>query len=131
MKYNGKGFCTEHDCTTFKESLAFFPEAKKLDDCVFDFLGLTVCDSENEELRVKLLRLKLQALVRSEGEKAADQALETFSQVIGLAFTYLPYSYHSMSYVKYFCTSSCSQLGIQLFSSLFFYSLSGMKIFKT
>uniref|UniRef100_A0A3B4ZEE7 Arylsulfatase family member K n=1 Tax=Stegastes partitus TaxID=144197 RepID=A0A3B4ZEE7_9TELE len=32
------------------------------------------------ELRVKLLRLKLEALVRSGGEKAADQALETFSQ---------------------------------------------------
>uniref|UniRef100_M4AYA2 SKI3 subunit of superkiller complex n=1 Tax=Xiphophorus maculatus TaxID=8083 RepID=M4AYA2_XIPMA len=32
------------------------------------------------ELRDKLLRLKLEALVRSEGEQAASQALETFSQ---------------------------------------------------
>lgn len=45
-------------------------------------LGLTVCASEDKELRVKLLRLKLEALVRSGGERAADQALETFSQVI-------------------------------------------------
>ncbi|XP_074526833.1 superkiller complex protein 3 [Halichoeres trimaculatus] len=45
--------------------------------------GLTLCDSENQELRVKLLRLKLEALVRSEGEKAADQALETFAQIPG------------------------------------------------
>ncbi|XP_041643550.1 tetratricopeptide repeat protein 37 [Cheilinus undulatus] len=43
--------------------------------------GLTVCEAEDEELRVKLLRLKLEALVRSGGEKAADQVLETFSQI--------------------------------------------------
>lgn len=45
-------------------------------------LGLTVCVSGDKELRVKLLRLKLEALVRSRGEKAADQALETFAQVM-------------------------------------------------
>ncbi len=45
-------------------------------------LGLTVCVSGDKELRVKLLRLKLEALVRSGGEKAGDQALETFSLVI-------------------------------------------------
>ena len=45
-------------------------------------LGLTVCVSGEKELKVKLLRLKLEALVRSGGEKAADQALETFSQVM-------------------------------------------------
>ncbi|XP_008286814.1 tetratricopeptide repeat protein 37 [Stegastes partitus] len=43
--------------------------------------GLNVCVSGDKELRVKLLRLKLEALVRSGGEKAADQALETFSQI--------------------------------------------------
>ncbi|XP_042343628.1 tetratricopeptide repeat protein 37 isoform X2 [Plectropomus leopardus] len=43
--------------------------------------GLTVCGDKDKELRVKLLRLKLEALVRSGGEKAADQALETFSQI--------------------------------------------------
>ncbi|XP_039658125.1 tetratricopeptide repeat protein 37 [Perca fluviatilis] len=43
--------------------------------------GLTVCVSGDKELRVKLLRLKLEALVRSGGEAAADQALETFSQI--------------------------------------------------
>ncbi|XP_038559572.1 tetratricopeptide repeat protein 37 [Micropterus salmoides] len=43
--------------------------------------GLTVCVSGDKELRVKLLRLKLEALVRSGGEKAADSALETFSQI--------------------------------------------------
>uniref|UniRef100_A0A3Q3WEK4 Uncharacterized protein n=1 Tax=Mola mola TaxID=94237 RepID=A0A3Q3WEK4_MOLML len=41
--------------------------------------GLTVCVPENEP-RIKLLRLKLEALVRSGGEIAANQALETFSQ---------------------------------------------------
>lgn len=45
-------------------------------------LGMTVCVSGDKELRVKLLRLKLEALVRSRGEKAADQALETFAQVM-------------------------------------------------
>lgn len=45
-------------------------------------VGLIACVSEDKELKVKLLRLKLEALVRSGGEKAADQALETFSQVI-------------------------------------------------
>lgn len=39
--------------------------------------------SGDEELRVKLLEMKLEALVRSGGDTAADQALETFSQVIG------------------------------------------------
>ncbi|KAG8012128.1 Tetratricopeptide repeat protein 37, partial [Nibea albiflora] len=43
--------------------------------------GLTVCVSGEKELRVKLLRLRLEALVGSGGEKAADQALETFSQM--------------------------------------------------
>ncbi|XP_070689878.1 tetratricopeptide repeat protein 37 [Pempheris klunzingeri] len=43
--------------------------------------GVTVCVSGDKELRVKLLTLKLEALVRSGGEKAADQALEAFSQI--------------------------------------------------
>ncbi|KAI9527787.1 hypothetical protein NQZ68_027877 [Dissostichus eleginoides] len=43
--------------------------------------GLTLCVSGDKELRVKLLKLKLEALVRSGGEGAADQALETFSQI--------------------------------------------------
>lgn len=43
--------------------------------------GLTVCVPGEKALRLKLLRLKLEALVRSGGEKAADQALETFSQI--------------------------------------------------
>lgn len=43
--------------------------------------GLNVCTSDDKKLREKLLRLKLEALVRSEGEQAADQALETFSQI--------------------------------------------------
>ncbi|XP_075960487.1 tetratricopeptide repeat protein 37 [Anarhichas minor] len=45
--------------------------------------GLTVCASGDKELRVKLLRMKLEALVRSGGDTAADQALETFSQIPG------------------------------------------------
>lgn len=48
--------------------------------CVVDS-GISACDSEDKELRGNLLRMKLEALVRSGGEKAADQALETFSQV--------------------------------------------------
>ncbi|XP_029960618.1 tetratricopeptide repeat protein 37 [Salarias fasciatus] len=43
--------------------------------------GLDVCDSGDKELRVKLMKLKLEASVRCEGEKAADQALEMFSQI--------------------------------------------------
>ncbi|XP_054630521.1 tetratricopeptide repeat protein 37 isoform X1 [Dunckerocampus dactyliophorus] len=43
--------------------------------------GLTVCASGDKELRNKLLKLRLEALVRSGGEKAADQALETFSLI--------------------------------------------------
>ncbi|XP_047446786.1 tetratricopeptide repeat protein 37 [Mugil cephalus] len=43
--------------------------------------GLKDCVPGDKELRVKLLRLKLEALVRSGGEKAADQALETFTQI--------------------------------------------------
>lgn len=49
--------------------------------CPF-LLGLNVCDSEEKELRIRLLRLKLEALVRSGGEKAGEQALETFKQVM-------------------------------------------------
>ena len=45
-------------------------------------LGLMMCVAGDKELKVKLLRLKLETLVRSGGEKAADQALETVSQVI-------------------------------------------------
>lgn len=44
--------------------------------------GLTVCVSGDEELRVKLLKLQLQALVGSGGHAAAERALETFSQVV-------------------------------------------------
>ncbi|XP_068617091.1 superkiller complex protein 3 [Brachionichthys hirsutus] len=43
--------------------------------------ALALCVSGEEELRLNLLRLKLEASVRSGGEAAADQALETFSQV--------------------------------------------------
>ncbi|XP_069034465.1 tetratricopeptide repeat protein 37 [Embiotoca jacksoni] len=43
--------------------------------------GLDVCTSGDKELRGKLLRLKLEAFVRSGGEKAADEALETFSHI--------------------------------------------------
>lgn len=54
---------------------------------VFDssmcLLGLDVCTPEDTKLKDKLLRLKLEALVRSGGEKAADEAIETFSQVMG------------------------------------------------
>lgn len=45
-------------------------------------LGLSVSVSEDKELRYKLLRLKLESLVRSGGENAAREALETFSQVL-------------------------------------------------
>lgn len=44
--------------------------------------GLMLCVPGDKELRVKLLRMKLETLARCEGEAAADQALETFSQVI-------------------------------------------------
>ncbi|XP_037536593.1 tetratricopeptide repeat protein 37 [Nematolebias whitei] len=43
--------------------------------------GLDVCTSEDIKLKDKLLRLKLEALVRSGGERAADEAIETFSQI--------------------------------------------------
>lgn len=43
--------------------------------------GLNHCDSGDKELRVKLMKLKLEASVRCEGETAADQALEMFSQI--------------------------------------------------
>lgn len=43
--------------------------------------GLNVCDSGEKELRIRLLRLKLEALVNSGGEKAGDQALETLKQI--------------------------------------------------
>ncbi|XP_044225084.1 tetratricopeptide repeat protein 37 [Thunnus albacares] len=43
--------------------------------------GLTACVSGDTELRVRMLKLRLEALVRSGGEKAADQALETFTQI--------------------------------------------------
>lgn len=45
-------------------------------------LGLATCESGDKELIVRLQRLKMEALVRCGGEKAADEALETFSQVI-------------------------------------------------
>lgn len=44
--------------------------------------GLEACLPENKELRFKLLRMQLEALVKSGEEKAAEQALETFKQVI-------------------------------------------------
>ncbi|XP_071783567.2 superkiller complex protein 3 [Centroberyx gerrardi] len=43
--------------------------------------GLTLCVSGDEELRLRLLRQRLEALVRSGEEKASDQALETLSQI--------------------------------------------------
>ncbi|KAM4576471.1 tetratricopeptide repeat protein 37 [Odontesthes bonariensis] len=43
--------------------------------------GLNICTPEDKKPRVKLLRLKLEALVRSGGEKAADEAFEIFSQI--------------------------------------------------
>ncbi|XP_034025931.1 tetratricopeptide repeat protein 37 isoform X2 [Thalassophryne amazonica] len=43
--------------------------------------GLTVCMSGDKELRSRLLTVRLEALVRSGSELAAQQALETFSQI--------------------------------------------------
>lgn len=71
----------------FIQSVFLFLSLKSLKNllnffvCLF-LLGLMICGSGDRELRVKLLRLKLETLVRSGGEKAADQALETFSQVM-------------------------------------------------
>ncbi|XP_061623240.1 tetratricopeptide repeat protein 37 isoform X1 [Phyllopteryx taeniolatus] len=43
--------------------------------------GLTVCVPGDKELRIRLLKLRLEALVRSGEDKAAEQALETFSLI--------------------------------------------------
>uniref|UniRef100_A0AAV2MRH5 N-sulphoglucosamine sulphohydrolase C-terminal domain-containing protein n=1 Tax=Knipowitschia caucasica TaxID=637954 RepID=A0AAV2MRH5_KNICA len=43
--------------------------------------GLATCKPEDHELMTKLLRLKVEALVRCGGEAAADDALEIFSKV--------------------------------------------------
>ncbi|XP_055367212.1 tetratricopeptide repeat protein 37 isoform X2 [Betta splendens] len=43
--------------------------------------GLSVCVPEDKALRVKLLKLKLEMLVRSGEMKSADKALETFTQI--------------------------------------------------
>ncbi|XP_029916395.1 tetratricopeptide repeat protein 37 isoform X2 [Myripristis murdjan] len=51
-------------------------------DCAASCLqGLTLCASGDKELRLRLQTLRLEALVRSGEEKAADQALEIFSQI--------------------------------------------------
>lgn len=43
--------------------------------------GLAACTSEHKELMINLLKLKLEALVRCNGQKAADEALETLSKM--------------------------------------------------
>ncbi|XP_061842584.1 tetratricopeptide repeat protein 37 [Nerophis lumbriciformis] len=43
--------------------------------------GLTACATGDKTLRIRLLKLRLEALVRCGGEKAADQALETFTLI--------------------------------------------------
>uniref|UniRef100_A0A8C9TSJ3 SKI3 subunit of superkiller complex n=1 Tax=Scleropages formosus TaxID=113540 RepID=A0A8C9TSJ3_SCLFO len=43
--------------------------------------GLKCCCAKEEELRTKLLQLRLEALLRSGGEQNADEALETLSQI--------------------------------------------------
>ncbi|KAM9744682.1 tetratricopeptide repeat protein 37 [Menidia menidia] len=43
--------------------------------------GLNTCTAEDGKLRIKLLRLRLESLVRSGDEKSADTALEIFSQI--------------------------------------------------
>lgn len=43
--------------------------------------GLATCEPEHKELMINLLRLKIEALVRCNDQKAADEALETFSKV--------------------------------------------------
>lgn len=58
----------------------WFPHPSNFSVCL-DPLGLMTCESGNKELKVKLLELKLEALVKSKGKKEADQALESFSQV--------------------------------------------------
>jgi len=49
--------------------------------CVGDS-GLTLCASGDEEVKMRLLRMRLETLVRSGETLAADQALETFQQVV-------------------------------------------------
>uniref|UniRef100_A0A3B4AIB8 Uncharacterized protein n=1 Tax=Periophthalmus magnuspinnatus TaxID=409849 RepID=A0A3B4AIB8_9GOBI len=48
-------------------------------DCVASCSNLATCKFESEELMTNLLKLKVEALVRCGGEKAADEALEIFS----------------------------------------------------
>ncbi|XP_067463493.1 superkiller complex protein 3 [Thunnus thynnus] len=60
---------------------AQFKLHKYSDSAISCSQGLTACVSGDTELRVRMLKLRLEALVRSGGEKAADQALETFSQI--------------------------------------------------
>ncbi|XP_071338724.1 superkiller complex protein 3 [Trachinotus anak] len=70
-------------CSTGWHSLAEaqFKVHRYSDSAISCSQGLLTCASGDKELRVKLLRLKLETSVRSGGEKAADQALETFSQI--------------------------------------------------
>lgn len=98
MKTEGFVSETRMFSTIFNRQLPVVPEADN-ELHFFVPLGLTVCVSGEKELRVKLLRLKLEALVRGGGENAADQALETFPQVMLLTNT----SLFSMLYVLYCC----------------------------
>ncbi|CAM9116435.1 unnamed protein product [Lampetra planeri] len=65
--------------------------------------GLKACASGGEELRVQLLKLRLEALVRSGEVEAAHQALDTFSQAakldpfLGGAFRYLGHYYREVA----------------------------------
>ncbi|KAG7258910.1 hypothetical protein CRUP_034671 [Coryphaenoides rupestris] len=45
--------------------------------------GLTLCASGDEEVKMRLLRMRLETLVRSGEALAADQALETLQQIPG------------------------------------------------
>ncbi|KAK2837420.1 hypothetical protein Q5P01_014632 [Channa striata] len=70
-------------CSTgwYSLAIAHFKMHRYSDSATSCCQGLTVCASGDKELRVKLLRLQLESLVRSGEEKAADQALETFTQI--------------------------------------------------
>uniref|UniRef100_A0A3Q1HHR7 Uncharacterized protein n=1 Tax=Anabas testudineus TaxID=64144 RepID=A0A3Q1HHR7_ANATE len=70
-------------CSTgwYKLAEAQFKMHRYSDSATSCSQGLTVCVSGDKELRIKLLRLKFETLVRSGEEKAADQALETFAQI--------------------------------------------------
>ncbi|CAL8250745.1 unnamed protein product [Boreogadus saida] len=80
--------------------------------------GLTLCVSGDEDVKIKLLRMRLETLVRSGDAQAADQALETMKQIPGAETDTILKAFKGRAYLNKGQAEQALQVSSELLDSM-------------